>query len=107
VIARRAAAYMMNADGTNTQKIDVPDKGYLIDPSWSPNANCSPSLAPPPAITIFMLWNRSRHIIEITRDSGRNERPSWAPDGRTSFRIHPTGTRQIWTCWPTAASRIS
>ena len=29
--------YMMNADGTNTNLIDLPDKGYVIDPAWSPN----------------------------------------------------------------------
>src|SRR4029434_10085961 len=26
--------YLMNADGTNAQNLDLPDKGYLIDPAW-------------------------------------------------------------------------
>src|SRR5258707_10674010 len=29
--------YQMNADGTNSGELDVPDKGYLIDPAWAPN----------------------------------------------------------------------
>src|SRR6202012_5210654 len=29
--------YMMNADGTNVNLLDLPDKGYVIDPAWSPN----------------------------------------------------------------------
>jgi len=30
----------MNDDGTNATDLDLPDKGYLIDPSWAPNASC-------------------------------------------------------------------
>src|SRR5262249_36586159 len=29
--------YVMSSDGTNSVLLDLPDKGYLIDPSWSPN----------------------------------------------------------------------
>ena len=40
----------------------------------------------------------SRQLVELTRDEGRNERPSWAPDGRhIVFESTRTGTRQIWT----------
>jgi TolB protein len=40
----------------------------------------------------------TQKIVEITRDSGRNERPSWAPDGRhIVFESTRTGERQIWT----------
>jgi TolB protein len=40
----------------------------------------------------------SRQIVELTRDAGRNERPSWAPDGRhIVFESTRNGTRQIWT----------
>ena len=31
------ALYLSNADGTNVQKLELPDMGYVIDPSWSPN----------------------------------------------------------------------
>src|SRR5437763_1089311 len=29
--------YLMNADGTGAVKIDLPEKGYVIDPAWSTN----------------------------------------------------------------------
>jgi TolB protein len=92
--------YMMNSDGTNTQKIDVPDKGYLVDPAWAPNGQLLAFSWRRPSgnYDIYIIDIGSRHILEITRDSGRNERPSWAPDGRhIVFESTRTGTRQIWT----------
>ena len=29
--------YQMNADGSNIEKIAMPDMGYVVDPAWSPN----------------------------------------------------------------------
>jgi TolB protein len=92
--------YMMNADGTNSAEIDVPDKGYLIDPAWAPNGQI---LAfswrrPEGNYDIYVMDAATHQIVEITRDSGRNERPSWAPDGRhIVFESTRGGTRQIWT----------
>ena len=92
--------YLMNSDGTNSVELDLPDKGYLIDPSWSPNGQL---LAfswrrPTGNYDIYIMDVGSRRIIEITRDAGRNERPSWAPDGRhLVFESTRGGTRQIWS----------
>jgi len=92
--------YMMNADGTDATNLDLPDKGYLIDPSWAPNGQL---LAfswrrPTGNYDIYVMDVASRQIIELTRDAGRNERPSWAPDGRhLVFESTRSGTRQIWT----------
>lgn len=92
--------YLMNADGTNSVELDVPDKGYLVDPAWSPNGQL---LAfswrrPSGLFDIYIMDIGSRQIVEITRDSGRNERPSWAPDGRhIVFESTRSGTRQIWS----------
>ena len=92
--------YMANADGTNTTELDVPDKGYLIDPAWAPNGQL---LAfswrrPTGNYDIYVMDVATLRIVEITRDSGRNERPSWAPDGRhIVFESTRGGNRQIWT----------
>ena len=92
--------YLMNADGTDAQKLDLPDMGYVIDPSWSPNGQLMAFSWRRPSgnYDIYVMDVASRRIIEITRDSGRNERPSWAPDGRhIVFESTRSGTRQIWT----------
>jgi TolB protein len=92
--------YMMSSDGTNTQKIDLPDMGYVVDPAWSPNGQLIAFSWRRPSgnYDIYVMDIGTRHILEITRDSGRNERPSWAPDGRhIVFESTRTGTRQIWT----------
>ncbi|MGH9681181.1 MAG: Tol-Pal system beta propeller repeat protein TolB, partial [Candidatus Acidiferrales bacterium] len=92
--------YSMNADGTNQAKVELPDMGYVIDPAWSPNGQL-----------LAFSWRRhsgnydlyvmeivSHQLVELTRDAGRNERPSWAPDGRhLVFESTRTGTRQIWS----------
>jgi len=91
--------YLMNSDGTNTQKLDLPDMGYVIDPAWSPNGQL---LAfswrrPNGNYDIYVMDPSSRRTLQLTRDVGRNERPSWAPDGRhIVFESTRTGTRQIW-----------
>jgi TolB protein len=92
--------YLMNADGTNTTELDLPDKGYLIDPAWSPNGQMIAFSwrRPDGNFDIYVMDPASLQIIQITRDSGKNERSSWAPDGRhIVFESTRGGTRQIWT----------
>jgi len=92
--------YLMNPDGTGVTKIDMPDKGYVIDPAWSPNGQL---LAfswrrPNDNYDLYIMDPTSQQILELTRDQGRNERPSWAPDGRhLVFESTRSGERQIWT----------
>jgi TolB protein len=92
--------YLMNSDGTSATKLDMPDKGYVIDPAWAPNGQL---LAfswrrPNDNYDIYVMDASSRQLVELTRDQGRNERPSWAPDGRhLVFESTRGGTRQIWT----------
>ena len=92
--------YVMNADGSSTEKIDLPDMGYVIDPSWSPNGQLLAFSWRRPSgnYDLYVMDIASRKIIELTRDAARNERPNWAPDGRhIVFESTRTGTRQIWS----------
>ena len=92
--------YVMNSDGTDAQNLDLPDKGYLIDPSWAPNGQLLAFSWRRPSgnYDIYIMDVATRQIIELTRDAGRNERPNWAPDGRhLVFESTRGGTRQIWS----------
>ncbi|MGD0962537.1 MAG: translocation protein TolB [Candidatus Acidiferrales bacterium] len=92
--------YLSNSDGSDVQKIDLPDMGYVIDPSWSPNGQLVAFSWRRPSgnYDIYAMDIASRQLVELTRDAGRNERPSWAPDGRhLVFESTRTGTRQIWS----------
>ncbi len=92
--------YIMNSDGTSTSKVDLPDMGYVIDPAWSPNGQLLAFSWRRPSgnYDIYVMDVASRQLVELTRDQGRNERPSWAPDGRhIAFESTRGGTRQIWT----------
>jgi TolB protein len=92
--------YTMNIDGTGTEKIELQDAGYVIDPSWSPNGEL---LAfswqrPNGNYDIYAMSIVDHKLVQLTRDTGRNERPCWAPDGRhIAFESTRTGTRQIWS----------
>jgi TolB protein len=92
--------YLANTDGTDVQKLDMPDMGYVVDPSWSPNGQLIAFCWRRPSgnFDIYVMDIVNRQLVELTRDAGRNERPSWAPDGRhIVFESTRTGTRQIWS----------
>lgn len=92
--------YISNSDGSDVQKLNLPDMGYVIDPSWSPNGQLLAFSWRRPSgnYDIYAMDIVSQQLVELTRDAGRNERPSWAPDGRhIVFESTRTGTRQIWS----------
>jgi TolB protein len=78
----------------------MPDMGYVVDPAWSPNGQLLAFSWRRPSgnFDIYVMDIVNRQLVELTRDQGRNERPSWAPDGRhIVFESTRTGTRQIWS----------
>ncbi|HTR46789.1 MAG TPA: translocation protein TolB [Verrucomicrobiae bacterium] len=92
--------YLSNSDGSNVEKLDLPDMGYVVDPAWSPNGQLLAFSWRRPSgnYDIYVMDIVSRQLAELTKDAGRNERPSWAPDGRhIVFESTRTGPRQIWS----------
>lgn len=103
--------FQMNSDGSSMQKIpmsaatgvaaaDLPATGYVIDPTWSPNGELIAFSWRRPAgnYDIYVMDLASHQLIELTRDSGQNERPSWAPDGRhIVFESTRSGSLQVWS----------
>lgn len=103
--------FEMNSDGSNTQRIplsaatgvaaaDLPATGYVIDPAWSPNGELLAFSWRRPAgnYDLYVMDLATHQLIELTRDSGQNERPSWAPDDRhLVFESTRSGTLQIWS----------
>jgi len=95
--------YTMEADGTNVQKIT--DQGYAVSPSWSPNGQCLAiswvrryGPGAPGAADIYMMDVASKQWVQLTHDAGRNDFPSWSPDGRhIVFQSHRSGSDQIWS----------
>lgn len=95
--------YIMEADGTNVQQMT--DQGYAVSPAWSPNGqflmfswmrHYGPGA--PGSEDIYIMDVVSKQWVQLTHDGGRNDFPSWSPDGRhVVFQSNRTGTLQIWT----------
>ena len=92
--------YTMNVDGEDTQKLPLPDMDYIVDPAWSPNGQllAFSRRRPNGNYDLSVMDLVSQQVVDLTQDAGRNERPSWAPDGRhIVFESTRTGVRQVWS----------
>ncbi len=95
--------YTMEADGTNVQRLT--DQGYAVSPSWSPNGQFL-ALAwtrhygpgAPGSEDLYLMDVASKQWVQLTHDGGRNDFPSWSPDGRhIVFQSSRSGSEQIWS----------
>lgn len=94
--------YTMASDGTNV--VRVTDQGYAVSPSWSPNGqflvfawirHYGPGA--PGASDIYLMDIASHQWVQLTHDGGRNDFPSWAPDGRhIVYQSNRTGRTQLF-----------
>ena len=95
--------YTMDQDGANVQRMT--DGGYAISPSWSPNGqflafswNRKYGPGDPGGQDIYVMDIASKRWLQLTHESGSNDFPSWAPDGRhIVFERAIGGHAQIWT----------
>ena len=97
--------YTMDQDGANIQRLT--DGGYAISPSWSPNGqfltfswNRKYGPGDPGGQDIYVMDISTKPLkwLQITHESGSNDFPSWAPDGRhIVFERAIGGHSQIWS----------
>ena len=96
--------YTMDADGSNVQRLT--DSGYAISPSWSPNGqfltfswNRKYGPGDPGGQDIYVMDIASKRWLQVTHESGSNDFPSWAPDGRHIVFERSSGphNHQIWS----------
>jgi len=95
--------YSMNEDGTAVQRIT--DGGYAVSPSWSPNGqmlayswNRKYGPGDPGGVDIHVIDLANKNYLQITHESGSNDFPCWAPDGRhIVFERTVSKRTDIWT----------
>jgi TolB protein len=95
--------YTMDQDGANVQRLT--DGGYATSPSWSPNGqfltfswNRKYGPGDPGGQDIYVIDIASKRWLQVTHESGSNDFPCWAPDGRHIVFERTLGKRsQIWS----------
>jgi TolB protein len=94
--------YIMSSDGTNLRRMTTAAVGGDASaPAWSPNGLFMAfhwRVSETGTYDIYIMEIASGRIIQLTHDAGRNEHPTWSPDGRhIAFESTRSGSRQIWT----------
>ena len=104
------ALYQMNADGSDVSKIDTADKGYVIDPSWSPNGQLLAfSWRVPTVITTSTRWTSPAALSSSSPATpAATSAPVGRPTAATSSSNPPApAAARSGRCSPMAASLAS
>lgn len=92
--------YIISADGTNLRRL-ITGGGDASAPSWSSNGLLIAfnwRVSDTGTYDIYVVEIATGRIIQLTHDAGRNEHPTWSPDGRhLVFESTRGGSREIWT----------
>ncbi len=91
--------YIMSASGKNVKRLTK--GGYNTDPSWSPNPKINKiayvKVEKGGGVNIFTSNSDGSGEQRLTWASGRNENPSWTPDGHyISFVSNRAGSNNIY-----------
>jgi TolB protein len=81
------------------------DQGYAVSPAWHPSGQFLAfswmrryGPGAPGSNDLYMMDIASKQWVQLTHDGGRNDFPSWSPDGRhIIFQSSRSGGEQIWT----------
>ena len=94
--------YTIESDGSNQQRMS--DQGYAVSPAWAPNGQFLAlswirkyGPGAPGSADLYLMDIASKQWVQLTHDGGRNDFPSWAPDGRhIVFQSSRSGKEEIW-----------
>lgn len=78
---RNSEIFVMNADGSNQRRL-APQPVLNYSPAWSPDSRQIAYLVQKPGLlSEIHLANVETHIDQLLDASGRDDAPSWSPDG--------------------------
>ena len=98
----------MKADGSNVRRLS--SDGYNTDPSWSPNPKVNKIAfvkVENGGVNIFTNRPDGSDEQRLTWSSGRNENPSWTPDGHyISFTSTRGGSSNVYIMFNNGQNQI-
>jgi hypothetical protein len=94
VFQRRGAMFVMNADGTGEERLQLPARGAVHEPAWSPDGTQIAVAIDANPTDIYLFSLAGRTLRNLTDGRATNPRfPSWSGNGTLAF----AAADGIWT----------